>query len=119
MDTNDHTRGVGYFQSKFECQIEDSEKFKQYVRRMPYHMWDGRIPFEADTQVVPMKAIHLSIDNLERLIAEQELIQHLKQDAESGKRLWAKEREDTAVRTKNPAVEKAYRNYQMLLELAR
>jgi hypothetical protein len=119
MDTNDHTRGIGYFQSKFECQIEDSEKYRQYVRRMPYQMWDGRIPFETDTQVAPMKAIHLSIDNLTRLIAEQEQMQHLKYDAEQGKRMWVKEREDAAVRTKNPAVEKAYRNYQMLLELAR
>jgi hypothetical protein len=119
MDSNDHTRGIGLFQSKFECQIEDSEKFKQYVRRMPYHLWDGRVPFEADTQVVPMKAIHLSIDNLEKLIAEQELMQHLKYDAEQGKRLWRREHEDIAVRAANPAVEKAYRNYQTLLELCR
>lgn len=121
MDTNDHTRGIGYFQSKFECQIEDSEKFKQYVRHMPYHrdFYTTNSTYDLETRVVPMKAIHLSIDNLQRLIEEQELMQHLKQDAEQGKRVWAQEHADRTVRARNPAVEKAYRNYQMLLELAR
>ena len=121
MDTNDHTRGIGYFQSKFDCRIEDSEKFNQYVRSMPYHKdyYTTSSAYDLETRVVPMKAIHLSMENLEKLIAEQELMQHLKYDAEQGKRRWAQEREDAAVRTKNPAVEKAYRNYQMLLELAR
>jgi hypothetical protein len=40
-------------------------------------------------------------------------------DAEQGKRIWRQEREDRLVRDQNPAVEKAYRNYQLLLELAR
>jgi hypothetical protein len=66
-----------------------------------------------------MKAIHLTTDNLERLIREQELIHNLKKDAEEGKRIWIRDCEDRRVRSQNPAVEKAYRNYQMLLELAR
>ena len=82
-------------------------------------MWDGKLPMNIETQVVPMKAVHLSSENLEKLIAEQELIQHLKYDAEQGKRIWAEERKDAAVRTTNPAVEKAYQKYVMLLELAR
>jgi hypothetical protein len=72
-----------------------------------------------ETQVVPMKAIHLTIDNLKRLVIEQEHMRHLKEDAEQGKRIWSQEREDRAVRDRNPAVEKAWRNYQMLLELCR
>jgi hypothetical protein len=46
-------------------------------------------------------------------------MRHLTQDANEGKRLWQREREDSSVRNRSPAVEKAYRNYQMLLELAR
>jgi hypothetical protein len=46
-------------------------------------------------------------------------MQRLSTDARQGKRLWAQQREDRQVRDSNPAVEKAYRNYQMLLELAR
>jgi hypothetical protein len=107
------------FESKFEARIEDSREYKQYVRRMPYNMWDGKIPFETEAQVVPMKAIHLTTDNLDRLVREQEHIEHLQSDADYGKRLWKQERTDQRVRDENPAVAKAYRNYLALLELAR
>jgi phosphatidylserine/phosphatidylglycerophosphate/cardiolipin synthase-like enzyme len=107
------------FESKFEARIEDSREYKQYIRRMPYNMWDGKVPFDAEVQVVPMKAIHLTSDNLERLMQEQDRMDRLMSDAEFGKKLWDKERTDRAVRDSNPAVAKAYRNYQMLLELAR
>jgi hypothetical protein len=86
---------------------------------MPYYKWDGREPYNIETQVVPMKAIHLTSDNLNRLVAEQEHMQNLKKDAEEGKRIWIRDCEDRRVRNENPAVEKAWRNYQMLLELAR
>jgi hypothetical protein len=108
-----------YFQSKFECHIEDSKEYRHYVRQMPYYKWDGREPYNIETQVVPMKSIHLTIDNLKRLVMEQEHMRHLREDAEQGKRLWQQEREDRAVRERNSAVEKAYRNYQVLLELCR
>ena len=112
-------KDIRYFESKFEARIEDSKEYKQYVRRMPYDMWDGKIPFDAATQVVPMKCIHLTIDNLERLIREQEHMDSLQNDAEYGKKLWNMLRADECVRDDNPAVAKAYRNYLMLLELAR
>jgi hypothetical protein len=112
-------RDLKYFESKFEARIEDSREFKQYVRQMPYYAWDGREPYNVDTQVVPMKAIHLSSDNLAKLLAEQNLMDILMKDANEGKRIWRQEREDSRVRDQNPAVERAYRNYQMLLELAR
>jgi hypothetical protein len=112
-------RDLKYFESKFEARIEDSREYKQYSRRMPYYMWDGKIPFESETQVVPMKAIHLSSDNLAKLLAEQNLMDILMKDANEGKRIWRQEREDSRIRDQNAAVEKAYRNYQMLLELAR
>ena len=107
------------FESKFEARIEDSREYKQYVRRMPYNMWDGKIPFDTEVEVVPMKAIHLTTDNLERLVREQGRMEHLENDAEFGKKLWAQERRDSAVREANPSVEKAYQKYVMLLELAR
>lgn len=120
-DTNDHTRGIDYFQSKFDCRIEDSREFNQYVRQMPYHrdFYTTSSAYDLETRVVPMKAIHLSADSLAKLIAQQELIQHLELDAEHGKKLWRQEREDNAVRAANSSVEKAYQKYMMLLELAR
>jgi hypothetical protein len=116
----DEPRDMEYFQNKFECRIEDSREYNQYVRQAPYHrdFYDTG-SFKMETEVVPMKAIHLTIDNLKRLVMEQEHMRHLREDAEQGKRLWQQEREDRAVRERNSSVEKAYRNYQMLLELCR
>jgi hypothetical protein len=119
QQTYEAPRDQKYFEAKFDARIEDSREFKQYVRQMPYYKWDGREPYHIDTQVVPMKAIHLSSDNLAKLLAEQNLMEILMKDADEGKRIWRREREDSRVRDKNPAVEKAYRNYQLLLELAR
>jgi hypothetical protein len=114
------SRDIGYFQNKFECRIEDSKEYRQYVRPAPqYRDFHDLSSYKIETEIVPMKAIHLSTDNLNRLVAEQEHMQHLREDAEQGKRLWQQEREDRAVRERNSAVEKAYRNYQLLLELAR
>ena len=107
------------FQSKFECMIEDSREYKQYVRQMPYCDWDGKVPFNVESKVVPMKCIHLTIDNLERLIREQERMDMLEDDAEYGKKVVSMLRADERVRDDNPAVAKAYRNYLTLLELAR
>jgi hypothetical protein len=117
--SNDHTQGIGYFQNKFECRIEPSREYKQYVRQIPYYTWDDKLPQDIQTEVVPMQSIHLSSDNLNKLVAEQELIQHMMNDAEQGKQMWRQMMQDRAVRESNPAVEKAWRNYQMLLELAR
>jgi hypothetical protein len=112
-------RDLKYFESKFEARIEDSREYKQYSRRMPYYMWDGKVPLNTEVEVVPMKAIHLSSDNLERLIREQDLMDKLIDDADFGKKIWADECRDRTIRESNLAVAKAYRNYQMLLELAR
>ena len=111
-------KDLKYFESKFEARIEDSKEYRQYVRRMPYNMWDGKVPFESEVQTAPMKCIHLTSDNLERLIREQERMEHLEQDADYGKKLWTMLRADERVRDDNPAVAKAYRNYLTLLELA-
>jgi len=107
------------FESKFEARIEDSREYKQYSRRMPYYMWDGKLPLNTEVEVVPMKAVHLSSDNLERLIRDQERLDQLLDQQLYDKQVLAKLRKDEQVRNSNPAVEKAYRNYQILLELAR
>lgn len=113
-------RAIEVFQQKFDCRIEDSREYSQYIRpAIQYRdVYDTR-PYHVEIEKEPMKAIHLTTDNLNRLVAEQELMYNLKKDAEEGKRLWRQEYEERRVRNQNPAVEKAYRNYQMLLELAR
>lgn len=116
----DNARDLEYFISKFECRVEDSREYNQYVRPTSYHRdFYDRDSFQMETKIIPMKAIHLTSDNLARLVAEQEHMQRLSDDVERSKRMWVQQREDREVRDYNPAVEKAYRNYQMLLELAR
>jgi hypothetical protein len=82
-------------------------------------MWDGKLPMNIETQVVPMKAIHLSSENLERLIREQERMDRILDEQLYNKKVLAELRLDEQVRNTNPAVEKAYQKYLMLLELAR
>jgi hypothetical protein len=116
----DNAGDLEYFISKFECRVEDSRVYNQYVRQAPYYRdFCGSDSFQTETKITPMKAIHLTSDNLARLVAEQEHIQRLSDDAEYGKKCWVDERKDLMVRDKNPAVEKAYQKYVMLLELAR
>jgi hypothetical protein len=112
-------KDIRYFESKFEARIEDSKEYKQYVRQVPYNFTYGKLSYEDEVRVVPMKSIHLTTDSLERLIREQERMDHLQSDADYGKKLWTMLREDERVRDENPAVAKAYRNYLALLELAR
>lgn len=116
----DNAGDLEYFISKFEARIEDSREYNQYVRPAPYYRdFCGSDSFQTETKITPMKAIHLTSDNLARLVAEQEHLQRLTDDAEYGKKIWAEERRDRMVRDQTPVVEKAYQKYVMLLELAR
>ena len=109
-----------YFISKFECRVEDSREYNQYVRPVPYYRdVCSSDDFRMETKITPMKAIHLTSDNLAKLVAEQEQMQRLGEDAEYGKKCWTHAHKDQIVRNENPAVEKAYQKYVMLLELAR
>ena len=116
----DSAGDLEYFISKFECRVEDSREYNQYVRPAPYYRdICSSDDFRMETKITPMKAIHLTSDNLARLVAEQEHMQRLSDDAAFGKRCWAQQHEDKRVRDSNPAVDKAYQKYLMLLELAR
>ena len=110
-----------YFISKFECRVEDSREYNQYVKQShPYHRdFYSTDNYKVEAEIVPMKAIHLTRDNLASLVAEQEHMQRLHDNDAFHKRIWTQIHEDKRVRDENPTVEKAYRNYQMLLELAR
>ena len=110
-----------YFIDKFDCRVEDSRVYNQYTRQVPsYHrdFYDSD-NYKMETEIVPMKAIHLTSQNLTKLVAEQEHLQRLTDDREYSKKIWADASRDQMVRDKNPAVEKAYQKYVILLELAR
>ena len=75
----DNAGDLEYFISKFECRVTDSREYNQYMRGPnPYHrdFYDSD-NFKVETKIVPMKAIHLTSDNLAKLVAEQEHMQRL------------------------------------------
>ena len=104
----------------FECRIEDSREYNQYVKPMPYYRdVCSSEDWRMETKITPMKAIHLTKDNLARLVSQEEQIEHLKNDAEYGRQSRQDQRRDSLIRDQNPSVEKAYQKYLFLLELAR
>jgi len=104
----------------FECRIEDSREYNQYVKPMPYYRdVCSSEDWRMETKITPMKAIHLTKDNLARLVGQEEQILHLKNDAEYGRQCRQDQRRDSLIRDQNPSVEKAYQKYLFLLELAR
>jgi hypothetical protein len=107
------------FESKYEVRIEDSKEYRQYVKQMPYYMWDGKAPMDLEVQVVPMKAVHLTSHNLERLVRDYEHMERRLERAEYDKRIVDMVRADERVRDANPVVQKAYEKYLTLLELVR
>lgn len=108
------------FMSKYGARIQDSREYNQYVRTNPYHKdFYASSYLEPYSKVVPMKAVHLTSDSLEQLMRDIESIECLRDDAAYGKKLTNMLRLDEHVRDENPAVQKAYRNYLTLLELAR
>ena len=116
----DSNEDLEYFISKFECRVEDSREYNQYVRPTPYYRdVCSSDDWRMEPKIIPMKAIHLTSDNLTRLVVEQERMEHMESDAEYGKKLRNMLHADERVRDDNPAVAKAYRNYLTLLELAR
>lgn len=115
----DEVRDITFFESKFGARIEDSKEYRQYVSRMPYADWNGNIPLNVEAQVVPMKCIHLPVERLEDLIREQDYLRYVEQRSEHALKVLDDLRADERVRDDNPAVQKAYRNYLTLLELAR
>jgi len=124
----DRAGDLEYFASKFEARIEDSREYNQYAMHPPSYHQDF---YDADncrmkTEIMPMKAIHLTSDNLARLVAEQDQLQRQNEDIirlsdadRQHRRMWTQLYEDKQVRDSNPAVEKAYQKYVILLELAR
>lgn len=120
VKNRDNAEDLEYFISKFECRVEDSREYNQYVRPVPqYRDFYDSDNFKMETKITPMKAIHLTSDNLTKLVAEQEYMQRLHDSDAFHKRIWTQLHEDKRVRDSNPTVEKAYQKYVMLLELAR
>jgi hypothetical protein len=115
-------KDIDSFARKYGAYIGDS---RQYRRRVPEPMmWDDpravyQHTFLTHTYDEPYVEIHIPRGSFEHILARDEVQE---QDAFKVKHaldVLKQHRVDEQVRNDNPAVQKAWRNYLMLLELAR
>ena len=109
------------FKRDFDAYITESKEYKQY-NRQPYN-WSldspGRSDFAREFEVEPMVAIHLPNIRFESLMKQQAKIARLEADAEHNGHIWRTQLKEQQIRAANPAVQLAYDQYKVLLELVR
>lgn len=112
---------VEQFQRKYDARVEPSREYnwREYQPIHNHYEYNNTYIDPTTHRVEPMTAIHMPPKHFEHLLAQEQIIEHMKSDAEYGKKILTQLRADERVRDDNPAVAKAYRNYLMLLELAR
>jgi hypothetical protein len=117
------------FFRKFDMHvIKSGRKLRRLERlRPPVNAWDMTISDSAMYQYSAIQAIE-EVDCVEVLMPRdrlQHIIDYIKysedqvERAQTDRQLMARYERDRVVRLNNPAVEKAYQKYVMLLELAR
>ena len=116
------------FFRKFDMQVQLS---RRKLRRIPnmwqhYNAWDYSINDSAMHQLhsLPIEEVDcvevlMPKDRLEHLVAYVQETEARCAQHETDRQLIARYERDRVVRLNNPAVEKAYQKYVMLLELAR
>ena len=109
------------FLRKYEAQGRVSPM--RYARRIPvsYTSWDDtKAPlYDSLVEHEPMVELHIPEHRFQELVTRDDYLTRVEQELDYNQKVVNMLREDERGRDKNPAVEKAYRNYLMLLELAR
>ena len=109
------------FKHEFKAYITQSKEYKQYNQR-PYTWSDssrGNDYSPASFEVEPMVAIHLPETQFKYLMAQGGRIDRLEADAEHSRQMQGCQQKEQQIRAANPAVQLAYDQYKMLLELVR
>jgi hypothetical protein len=109
------------FKHEFKAYITESKEYKQYNQR-PYTWTDSSRCNDyspSSFEVNPMVAIHLPETQFKYLMAQGGRIDRLEADAEYSRQMWRIQVKEQQIRDDNPAVQLAYDQYKMLLELVR
>lgn len=92
-------------------------------KRIPYNDWrysSEADPFASvDYTEEPYVELHIPTCRLQDLLDQGKRLRDLECNYDSSRNLIHRMHEEERIRRANPGVEKAYRNYQLLLELAR
>jgi hypothetical protein len=114
---------TNYFLKRYEAQAGLS-RGKMYYKRQPirYTDWikDGSpMPFDLTVDQEPYVEINIPQHRFKELVEQEKYKRYLEERADYDARIVDSLRKDERVRDSNPAVQKAYEKYLMLLELAR
>lgn len=108
------------FRKRFELHVEKS---KRHYRHKPipisYQAWNQTLPINHEYEREPLLKIYISNEHYEQLVKGEQQSEELERELRT---LRNKERDridEMNVRTNNPALRKAWENYQMLLTLVR
>ena len=106
------------FRKRFEMHVETSKRNYRY-RPVPinYKMWDQNLPVKHDVEREALLKVYISKDNYERLVKGEQQIEQLERENYRFRRLEEKNFDEMAARNNNPALKKAWDNYQLLLKL--
>ena len=116
----EENRDIKRFESRFQAHVAESREYRQSVcAPMYYRARPDTAMYNIEHKVEPLIAIHLPREQFDRLMDEQIRMDSWRDEANYARSMMKSKREDEDVRDRNPAVAKAYRNYQLLLELAR
>lgn len=118
--TDEEQRDTKRFESKFDAHITESKEYRRTIRPpMDYQYMLGTAMHQIEYKVEPLVAIHLPREQFDRLMDDQARMDNWRNESEYAKKVLSQQRIDQEVCNNNPAVAKAYRNYQLLLEMAR
>lgn len=122
---DDHYRqnsDVQHFLQKYEATAGLSQKYYRRYHRMSYTDWCNQgspIPLTTEAESEPMIEMTIPQDRFRDLIEQDEYVTKLEQERDYNQNIVSMLRADERVRWNNPSVDKAYKKYLMLLELAR
>jgi hypothetical protein len=116
----EENRDIKRFESRFQAHVAESREYRRSVcAPIDYRYRPDTAMYNIEHKVEPLVAIHLPREQFDRLMDEYNRMGIWRDEAEYAKKVLTMLRKDEDVRDRNPAVAKAYRNYQLLLELAR
>lgn len=112
-----------HFLKRYEARAELSRS-KNYYKRVPlkYHDWlnDGSpIPFDLKVDQEPYVEINIPQHKFRELVEQEKYKRYLEERSDYDARIVDMLRADERIRDSNPAVQKAYEKYLILLEMAR
>jgi hypothetical protein len=114
---------VDRFLKKYESRASISQR-ERYYKRVPlsYTDWlkDGaNIPFHQEVEHEPMIEVYIPKHRFQDLVEREKIIRRIEEENCDLKYMVEQQENDNRIRNENPAVKKAWDNYQLLLNLCR